>query len=734
MDIQQDLLSSMTFAKEHPVTFLPRKKQEFQPVILCTAPDEVLAMPENTLHEKVLKVVAVLKWAMERFEICFSYSGGKDSSTVLSMGLAAAAQLQAEGKTVKRFLVLNSDTQVENPEVLGVVRAELARVQQWIDAHALPGHIAVTEPYILSQWAVTIIGGKTLISTPLTNRNCTTDLKTTPLGRVRTQFFGHNRVAEGKFTVGVTGVRFDESAERAGNMTKRAESPIQVVQTHENQDVFLAPIATWTTDEVMEYIGLAVNRDVLPEDERLPIAIYSDFVDVWRIYKDAEGECTVGRGDKPSKGCGARHGCYVCTMVGSDKSMDAFLMQEQYAYMEPLTRFREYLNNTVYDLSKRTWIGRTINDGHIVYGPDAYSPEYVQDLLRYALTIDRDEQLAAEKLGIAPRFQIVSLRALVAIDAVWSLQAYTLPFSALAIYHDVYVKGMRFEVPSVAKAPITPVPPARYIPVEDWDEDALDAFTGLRNALLEATEGPCTALREIQVKGTPRQVMTMDTDRMFEVHEESVHLLLEFELERLVERHHASARTAGKYGFSLVGEGYKWYVSYGAITLAKSQVGEVDSILRRSSWREQHGLSGYNYDKEKAYAMSLDKPLPPEARKRREQPTAAQLKEAERMFRRSEVRGRRIPLDELYRAWAPDVPWRRMGKEGLAVRKLLAHCLQKGKKQYSASCHKGWARHHFVRLGDLAQFLKDNPDVARRVMAYRSPSARPGAQLQLFAA
>ncbi|KVP17126.1 phosphoadenosine phosphosulfate reductase family protein [Burkholderia ubonensis] len=734
MDMQEDLLSSMTIAKEHPVMFLPRKKPEFKPVILRTAPDEVLAMPEVTLHEKVLKAVAVLKWAMERFEICYSYSGGKDSSTVLSMGLAAAAQLRAEGKTVKRFLVLNSDTQVENPEVLGVVRAELARVQQWIDAHGLPGHIAVTEPYILSQWAVTIIGGKTLISTPLTNRNCTSDLKSTPLGRVRTQFFGHNRVAEGKFTVGVTGVRFDESAERAGNMMKRAESPVQVVQTNADQDVFLAPIANWTTDDVMEYLGLAVNRDVLPEDERLPVAIYSDFVDVWRIYKDAEGECTVGRGDKPSKGCGARHGCYVCTMVGSDRSMDAFLMQEQYAYMEPLTRFREYLNNTVYDLSKRTWIGRTINDGHIVYGPDAYSPEYVQDLLRYALTIDRDEQLAAEKLGIAPRFQIVSPRALVAIDAVWSLQAYTLPFSALAIYHDVYVKGMRFEVPSVAKAPMTPVPPARYIPVEDWDEDALDDFTGLRNALLEATEGPCTALRAIQVKGTPRQVMTMDTDRMFEVHEESVQMLLTFELERLVERHHASARTAGKYGFSLVGEGYKFYVQYGAISLAKSQVGEVDSILRRSSWREQHGLSGYNYDKEKAYAMSLEKPLPPEARKRREQRTAAQRKEAERMFRRSEVRGRRIPLDVLYREWAPDVAWHRMGKEGLPVRKLLAHCLQKGKKQYSASRFKGWARHHFVRLGDLTQFLKDNPDVARRVMAHRSPSARPGAQLQLFAA
>jgi len=736
MDMQADLLSSETFAQVHPVLFKPRKKSaEFQPVVLRTAPDEVVAMPETTLHEKVLKAVAILKWVMQQYEICYSYSGGKDSSTVLSLAMAAAAQLKAEGKQVKRFLVLNSDTQVENPEVLGVVRGELARVREWIEEHGLPGHIAVTEPYILSQWAVTIIGGKTLISTPLTNRNCTTDLKSTPLGRVRTQFFGLNRVAEGKFTVGVTGVRFDESAERAGNMTKRAESPIQLVQTHENQDVFLAPIANWTTDEVMEYIGLAVNRDVLPEEDRLPVAIYSDFVDVWRIYKDAEGECTVGRGDKPSKGCGARHGCYVCTMVGSDKSMDAFLSQEQYAYMEPLTRFREYVNNTVYDLSKRTWIGRTIIDEHIVYGPDAYSPEYVQDLLRYALTIDRDEKLAAEALGLKePRFQIVSPRALVAIDAVWSLQAYTLPFSALAIYYDVYVKGMRFDVPSVEKAPAGPVPKPRYIPVHNWDEDAPDAFTGLRNPILEATDGPCTALREIQVKGESRQVMEMDTARMFDVHEESVGYLLDFELERLVKRHYEAARRLTTAGVSLVGEGYKFYVQYGAITLAKSQVGEVDSILRRSSWREQNRLSGYNYDRDHAFAMSLDAPVPLEERKRPARPAPEVVAEAERKYRRSEVRDRRIPLSVLYAEWAPDVSWRTMGRHGLPVRKLLAHCLQKGNKQYGAQTFKGWARHHFVRLGELTQFLKDNPDVAEQVKEHRSASRRKGMQLMLFAA
>ena len=732
MDMQTDMLSSMTNTKVVPLMFRPKvKAEDFEPVILAAAPDAILAMPEGTLHEKVLKGVAVLKWVMEHYEICFSYSGGKDSSTVLSLGMAAAAALQAEGKAVKRFLVLNSNTQVENPEVLAVVNSELARIRQWIDENGLPGHIRVTEPYILSQWAVTIIGGRNLISTPLTNRNCTTNLKSDPLNRVRKQFFGPNEVSKGQFTVGVTGVRFSESAERSENMVKRAESPVQIVQTSADQDVFLAPIATWSTDDVMEFIGLAVNRDVLPVEEALPIPLYSDLADVWRIYKDAEGECTVGRGDKPSKGCGARHGCFVCSMVSNDRSMDAFLLQDQYAYMAPLAAFREYLNNTVHDHSKRTWVGRTINDGHIAFGPDVYSPEFVQDLLRYALTIDRDEKVAAARLGITPRFEIVSMRALVAIDALWSLQAYTLPYAALAIYHDVYVKGMRYNVPAVPLVPKGPMPATRYIPVEDWDEDAHGFLTGLRNPMLELVSTPG---REIHVKGEPRSVLGTFTGSMFEVDQESVDMLLVFELDRLVARYHEATRAEGRRAFSVAGEAYMFYTQYGTLSLAKSQVGEVDSTLRRSAWRERHGLAGYNYDHDKAVAMSLEKPQPLEARKRLPEPTAAELREEERRHRRSEVRGRRIPMDVLLNDWAPDVSWHQARKRGLALYRLPANCLQKGKSQYSSCRRKGWALHHFVYQGDLIQFLRDNPDVARRVVAHRAPSARPGQQLALFAA
>jgi hypothetical protein len=281
---------------------------------------------------------------------------------------------------------------------------------------------------------------------------------------------------------------------------------------------------------------------------------------------------------------------------------------------------------------------------------------------------------------------------------------------------------------------VIPVPPRRYIPVHDWDEDATDAYTGLRHALLEATEGPCTAMREIQVKGTPTLVMEPEVGRMFEVHEESVAMLLEFELELLVARHRESARMAGEIGFGLVGEGYKFYVQFGAITLAKSQVGEVDSILRRSHWREQHGLSGYNYDRDRAYAMTVEAPVPREERKLPAKPDEAVIREARRRALSNEVRSRRISLADLHRDWADQVSWRELGHQGLPMRKLLEHCLQKGNERYSPGISRGWARHHFVRLGELTQFLKDNPHVAELVKVHRNAARRKSEPKQLLAA
>lgn len=725
-----DLFASSTFATAHPLQFhAPRTNPvpEFQPVILAEAPPDVLTMPERDIEEKIAKAVAVLKWAMSHFEICYSFSGGKDSSTVLSLGLAAAAALKVEGTPIKRFLILNSDTLIENPEVVGVVRTELAHIRAWIREFDLPGTIEVTQPALLDEWAVSIIGGQTLLSTPMTNRNCTADLKSSPLTRARARLLGTNKIASGKFTVGVTGVRYAESAERASNMTKRAESATQVVQTNAKQDVFLAPIADWTTDDVMEYIGLAVN-------DLLPIRIYSTFVDVWRIYKDAEGECTVGRGDKPSKGCSARHGCFTCSMVAADKSMDAFLASPQYAYMAPLARFREYLNNTLFDMDKRYWIGRSIHAGHVEYAPTVYAPAYVQDLLRFALTLDRDEAQAAQVLGIQPRFQIVSLSALIAIDCVWSLHAYTAPFAALKIYHDVYVKGLRFEVPVAPKAPVRPLPKARFIPVTNWDEDSTDAFTGLRDCLQEMAEAPCSQTRNVKSKGQLRVVMNAQFSEMFSVDEESIALLMDFELDRLVQSHQDSLDHP--QSLVQVGAAFKFYLRFGTVSVAKGYLGLADAMLRRSSWRARNGLAGFNFTHERAQALSLEVPMTPtEPTPEELRAQAANLAMHARQAWRSEVRGRRISFRALYAAWSPEVSWREaIQRQGLKGWRLPGHCLYTEDKAYSASTRKGWAICHLVKLGDLVQFIKAHPEVAAKVKRHRQARQEKGAQLSLFVA
>lgn len=230
-----------------------RRAAGFQPVTLAAAPENVLSMPQCSLEQKIAKAIAVLRWSFMNYEQSFGYSGGKDSSTMLMLALHAAASLTREGFPVKRFAILSADTLVEQPEVLKVVRDELCRVRQWIKKHNLPGDVVVTKPRLASQFAVSIIGGKSLISTPTTNRNCTTDMKAVPLTATRIRLFGKNKVGAGKFVVNVSGVRTDESQQRKRNMAKRQESPVSVVQTSAAGDVFLAPIADWSTDDVMEF-------------------------------------------------------------------------------------------------------------------------------------------------------------------------------------------------------------------------------------------------------------------------------------------------------------------------------------------------------------------------------------------------------------------------------------------------------------------------------------------------
>lgn len=557
------------------------------PVLVAPAANDDQALD---LQGKVARAEGVLMQVLRMgMPVCCSWSAGKDSSTVLNLLLVAAAKLNAAGEVVPPIVVTHSDTSIENPEVHLHARAEMEKVRAFGRRNGLEVTVEVAGPHLSDHWAVRVIGGRALPPFPGTNRDCTTVWKVQPQHRLRKAVLKRLQdhcAAAGVEPVVLIGTRYEESEDRARRMRERGESDVQIRRGTDAKGkpshLFLSPICFWTADDIWEYLG-TVRAGAIHG--------YSDFDETFRIYADAQGtSCAVvaeemHRLSKSSKACGARHGCSLCTAVGEDKSMENMLTLERYSYMRGLNQLRNFLSATRWDLGRRSWLGRTINDGYIRIAPDAYSPAMMEELLRYALTIDIQEREDAMALGIQPRFQLVRLEHLIAIDAMWSLQAFHKPFHALKIYDDVCIQGRRYPVPALPAYPRPKEFPERYLYVgTDWEDGDRMAYTGLRSVVHEMVAIDSSGCMGTRVLADGRQVMAINTERLLTVDEESAYLVLEMELPRLLAKH-------DRVGANPT-EAYFWYLSFGTIAVRAGQEGEIDAMLRRSNWKVRQSVAG----------------------------------------------------------------------------------------------------------------------------------------------
>jgi len=529
-----------------------------------------------------------------------AWSAGKDSTATLNVLLSTAAELRAGGQPLAPIIITHADTDVENPEVWAHARREMDKIRAFGERHGLDVRVEVSHPPLSAQWAVRVIGGSALPIFPnAKGRDCTVDLKIKPQQRLRRRLLPELE-AGGVRPVTVVATRFEESASRAERMNKRGDTA-HAVRADDDGNLYLTPIADWAASDVWEYLGLARAGQVLA---------YSDFDDTFRLYADAAGTSCAVVGDdmtrtlQNSRGCGARFGCHQCQAVGTDASLANMVETDpNYHYMRGLNRLQQFIAATQYDWTRRNWIGRTIDAaGYVTIQPDLYHPRMLDSLLRYALTIDVEEQNAAAQAGLeAPRFQLIGLKSLIAIDAEWSRQGVARPFHALSIYRDIIERGARYPVPAVEPIARTSLPAPRYLYVgPDWDEDAQWAYTGLRDPLLEAQAsdglsagcaGSTTSLRD----GT--SVLALDSAEFYDIDEEGASLLLAFELDRLIETYHDDP------GYRTTA-GYHYYASSGLLTLAKGQARAVDTILRRTAYKERHGLTG-DYDLKALLARTI---------------------------------------------------------------------------------------------------------------------------------
>jgi DNA sulfur modification protein DndC len=134
------------------------------------------------------------------------------------------------------------------------------------------------------------------------------------------------------------GTRKDESIKRAATMAKHRQGRVRDrLNPNPNRPCSLiyVPIEDWRTDEVWIYLNQWKN----------PWG--NSNKDLFAMYRGAtaDNECPLVV-DASTPSCGSsRFGCWVCTMVSQDKSMEAMIQNdEEKEWMQPLLDIRNELD------------------------------------------------------------------------------------------------------------------------------------------------------------------------------------------------------------------------------------------------------------------------------------------------------------------------------------------------------------------------------------------------------
>ena len=254
------------------------------------------------------------------------YSGGKDSTTALQLIWSALKGLP-QSDLKKPVYVISSDTLVETPMIVDFVDRTLDQINQSAKAQGLPITSHKVVPTTDDSFWVNLLGrGYPVPSNQF--RWCTERLKISPANA-----FILDRVAEFGEVVVVLGVRSSESSTRAQVMSLHKISGSHLSRHSTLPKAFVyTPIEPFTVDDVWTYLL------------QVPSPWGGNNRDLVTLYRNAQaGECPLVV-DTTTPSCGnSRFGCWVCTVVNRDASMEA-MVENGEEWLEPLLEFRNRLS------------------------------------------------------------------------------------------------------------------------------------------------------------------------------------------------------------------------------------------------------------------------------------------------------------------------------------------------------------------------------------------------------
>ncbi|MDO6610515.1 DNA phosphorothioation system sulfurtransferase DndC [Shewanella sp. 1_MG-2023] len=280
------------------------------------------------------------------------YSGGKDSSAVVTLIYLALLSLE-ESKRTKPVYVVASDTLVETPLVVDHVNKSLDSIGKNAKRDGLPltTHKVLPKPH-QTFWSCLL--GKGYPAPTQSFRWCTERMKIDPVSD-----FIKDKVSQHDEVIVILGSRSQESASRAQVIAKHKIENTRLARHTTLANAFIyTPIDTWSMDDVWKLIR-ACSLEVTIS----PMGIgkkWSDEYDLewenpwggknltlWNLYKDSsdQGECPMVIDDSTPSCGNSRFGCWTCTVVTKDRAMES-LIQNGEEWMQPLLTFRNKLAET----------------------------------------------------------------------------------------------------------------------------------------------------------------------------------------------------------------------------------------------------------------------------------------------------------------------------------------------------------------------------------------------------
>lgn len=319
------------------------------------------------------------------------FSGGKDSTCMVQLVWHAVSSLPVE-KRQKRIYIISSDTLVESPKIVEQITSTLDSMEKAAKEQGLPISTNLVRPEIKDSFWVCLLG----LGYPAPSNNfrwCTDRLKIRNADR-----FINDKVSEYGEAIVVLGTRKDESGSRA-QLMNLYEIKGSYLSRHSKfaQTYVYTPLRDFITEDVWNY--LLQNKNPWGGSNR----------DLLALYQNANAaECPLVV-DSSTPSCGnSRFGCWVCTVVEKDKSMEN-LIDSGEDWMQPLLELRQDLKDTqdpekkleIREFKRRDGKVMFFTDGTEKITPGPYKIGFRKEFLRKLLEAQNSVRKNGPEIGRA---------------------------------------------------------------------------------------------------------------------------------------------------------------------------------------------------------------------------------------------------------------------------------------------------------------------------------------------